>query len=70
MSARNRIAELTLAEAGEPRVLLGNIAFAVGCVRGGIHGADGYPGTPSTEVIDRGLRFVQDRMDVGWSVNP
>ena len=37
--------------------------------RGGIHAADGYPGTPSTEVIDKGLRFVQDRMIVGWSIN-
>jgi hypothetical protein len=27
-------------------VLQGNIAFAVGCVRSGIHSADGYPGPP------------------------
>jgi indolepyruvate ferredoxin oxidoreductase alpha subunit len=47
----------------------GNIAFAVGCVRGGIHCADGYPGTPSSEVIDRGLSQVQDLIHVGWSVN-
>jgi indolepyruvate ferredoxin oxidoreductase alpha subunit len=52
-----------------PAVLQGNIAFALGCVRAGIHAADGYPGTPSTEVIDRGLSQVQDRMIVGWSVN-
>ena len=37
--------------------------------RGGIHGVDGYPGTPSTEVIDRGLSQVQDMIHVGWSVN-
>ncbi len=61
--------ELCDAPAGTPVVLQGNIAFALGCVRAGIHAADGYPGTPSTEVIDRGLSQVQDRMIVGWSVN-
>lgn len=45
------------------------MAFATGCVRGGIHAADGYPGTPSSEVIDKGLAHVQDLIKVGWSVN-
>jgi indolepyruvate ferredoxin oxidoreductase alpha subunit len=65
----NKIKELCQADAGKAEVLQGNIAFAVGCVRSGIHGADGYPGTPSTEVIDRGLSQVQDMITVGWSVN-
>ena len=50
-------------------VLQGNMAFAIGCARCGIHNADGYPGTPSTEVIDRGLSQVQDLIKVGWSIN-
>ena len=66
---RNKIKDLCQAEAGKAEVLQGNIAFAVGCVRCGIHSADGYPGTPSTEVIDRGLSQVQDMITVGWSVN-
>ncbi|MBW1768361.1 MAG: pyruvate ferredoxin oxidoreductase, partial [Deltaproteobacteria bacterium] len=37
--------------------------------RAGIHSADGYPGTPSTEVIDNGLSRVQDMIKVGWSIN-
>ena len=65
----NPIATLCRAPEGQAEVLQGNIAFAVGCVRGGIHSADGYPGTPSTEVIDRGLGQVQDMITVGWSVN-
>ncbi len=65
----NKIKQLCKAEAGTREVLQGNIAFAVGCVRAGIHSADGYPGTPSTEVIDRGLSQVQDLIRVGWSVN-
>lgn len=66
---RNKIKELCQANAGQAEVLQGNIAFAVGCVRSGIHSVDGYPGTPSTEVIDRGLSQVQDMINVGWSVN-
>ncbi|MHC4470103.1 MAG: thiamine pyrophosphate-dependent enzyme, partial [Planctomycetota bacterium] len=67
--ASNRIADLVGAEEGLRAVLQGNVAFAVGCARGGIHAADGYPGTPSTEVIDKGLRHAQHVMRVGWSVN-
>jgi len=60
---------LCTAETGKGVVIQGNMAFAVGCVRAGIHAADGYPGTPSTEVIDKGLSQVQDMITVGWSVN-
>ncbi len=63
------IRQLCTAKSGETAVLQGNMAFAVGCVRGGINAADGYPGTPSTEVIDRALAHVQDLITVGWSVN-
>jgi indolepyruvate ferredoxin oxidoreductase alpha subunit len=63
------IRQLCLASDGQTAVLQGNIAFAVGCVRGGIHSADGYPGTPSSEVIDRGLSQVQDLIRVNWSIN-
>ena len=62
-------ARLVDAETGTTAVLQGNLCFALGCARGGIHAADGYPGTPSTEVIDKGLRHLQGRMTVGWSVN-
>jgi indolepyruvate ferredoxin oxidoreductase alpha subunit len=54
---------------GSKFVLQGNAAFALGVVHAGFHAADGYPGTPSTEVIDRSLAFVQDKIQVGWSVN-
>ena len=55
--------------AGTRLILQGNSAFALGVVHAGYHAADGYPGTPSTEVIDKNLKYVQDRMTVGWSVN-
>lgn len=50
-------------------ILQGNAAFALGVVHAGFHAADGYPGTPSTEVIDKSLAHVQDKIQVGWSVN-
>ena len=65
----NKMKDLCTAPAGRFEVLQGNIAFAAGMVRAGIPGADGYPGTPSSEVIDRGLSQVQDMITVGWSVN-
>ena len=65
----NQVRQYCEAPAGQPEVLQGNMAFAVGCVRGGLHSADGYPGTPSSEVIDKGLSEVQDLITVGWSVS-
>lgn len=65
----NAIKEMCLAPENQAEIMQGNIAFAVGCVRGGIHAVDGYPGTPSSEVIDKGLSQVQDLIRVGWSVN-
>jgi len=65
----NLMEQLCDAPNGQAEILQGNIAFAAGVVRGGIHAVDGYPGTPSSEVIDRGLSQVQDRLTVGWSVN-
>ena len=50
-------------------ILQGNAAFGLGVVHAGYHAADGYPGTPSTEVIDKALAHVQDKIQVGWSVN-
>ena len=37
--------------------------------QGAAHAADGYPGTPSSEVMDGGLSQIQDMIKVGWSVN-
>lgn len=67
--ASNEIAKLCEAPAGTKVVLQGNIATAVGAVRAGLHACDGYPGTPSTELIDKGLSNVQDKINVGWDVN-
>lgn len=62
-------AKMVDAPAGSKFILQGNQAFALGVMHAGYHSADGYPGTPSTEIIDKSLAHVQDRISVGWSVN-
>ncbi|MGE5343683.1 MAG: 2-oxoacid:acceptor oxidoreductase family protein [Candidatus Omnitrophota bacterium] len=64
-----RFKDMVASPAGSTYILQGNEAFALGVVHAGYHAADGYPGTPSTEVIDKSLVHVKDRMIVGWSVN-
>ena len=53
----------------ERKYLLGNEAIAHACVEAGVDFVSGYPGTPSSEVIDV-LRVQTDRSYyVEWSVN-
>ncbi len=65
----SKFSKIVEAPAGSKSILQGNAAFALGVVHAGYHAADGYPGTPSTEVIDKSLAFVQDKIQVGWSVS-
>ena len=65
----SRFRDMVEMASGTPLVLQGNEAFALGVIHAGFHAADGYPGTPSTEVIDKCLSRVQDRINVGWDVN-
>jgi len=65
----SKFKEIVEAPQNSKFILQGNAAFALGVVHAGYHAADGYPGTPSTEVIDRSLAYVQDKIQVGWSVN-
>lgn len=65
----SKFKELVASAAGTKHVLQGNAAFALGIIHAGYHAVDGYPGTPSTEVIDKYLSQAQDLIRVGWSVN-
>src|SRR3989304_3537966 len=47
--------------------LSGNEAIARGAWEAGIHVAAGYPGTPSTEIIENLARYPD--VDVEWSTN-
>jgi indolepyruvate ferredoxin oxidoreductase, alpha subunit len=53
----------------ERKYLLGNEAIAHACIESGIDFVSGYPGTPSSEVVDT-LRAVPERSYyLEWSVN-
>jgi indolepyruvate ferredoxin oxidoreductase alpha subunit len=50
------------------KLLLGNEAIAFGALSAGISVAAGYPGTPSTEIIETIMKYSKD-VYVEWSVN-
>ena len=65
----SKFIDMVTSPKGTKFVAQGNEAFALGVIHAGYHAVDGYPGTPSTEVIDKYLSKVQDKINVGWSVN-
>ena len=51
------------------KLLMGNEAIALGAIRAGVNVVCGYPGTPSTEVLETIARHRDDAIYVEWSVN-
>ena len=49
--------------------LMGNEAIALGAIAAGVDLVCGYPGTPSTEVLETAARHRPEGMYVEWSVN-
>ena len=49
--------------------LMGNEAIAMGSVAAGVNLVSGYPGTPSTEVLETIARINDGSIYVEWSVN-
>ena len=49
--------------------LMGNEAIALGAVAAGVNLVSGYPGTPSTEVLETVAKHRPDQTYVEWSVN-
>lgn len=48
---------------------MGNEAIALGAIRAGVRMATGYPGTPSTEILETIAKHNDGRIHVEWSVN-
>ena len=48
--------------------LMGNAAIALGAVAAGVNVVAGYPGTPSTEVLETVAKYRPDDVYVEWSV--
>lgn len=51
------------------KLLMGNEAIAYGAIRAGVNVVTGYPGTPSTEVLETIARNNPGDIYVEWSVN-
>lgn len=51
------------------RLLMGNQAIAHGALRAGVNLVSGYPGTPSTEVLETVAAVKKPGVYVEWSVN-
>ncbi len=49
--------------------LMGNEAIALGALAAGVQVVAGYPGTPSTEVLEMVARYKTDEVYVEWSIN-
>lgn len=49
--------------------LMGNEAIALGALAAGVNLVSGYPGTPSSEVLETVARHRRDSLYVEWSVN-
>ncbi len=49
--------------------LMGNEAIALGAIAAGVNLVSGYPGTPSTEVLETVAKRKTERTYVEWSVN-
>lgn len=51
------------------QLLMGNEAIALGAIRAGVNLVCGYPGTPSTEVLETAAKKNDGSFYVEWSVN-
>ncbi|GHV63341.1 indolepyruvate ferredoxin oxidoreductase subunit alpha [Spirochaetia bacterium] len=53
----------------EVKLLMGNEAIALGAIRAGVRVVSGYPGTPSTEILETIAKEKNPHIYVEWSVN-
>ncbi len=51
------------------RLLMGNEAIALGAIRAGVDVVSGYPGTPSTEVLETIAKHRPEQTYIEWSIN-
>lgn len=49
--------------------VMGNSAIALGALAAGVNLVSGYPGTPSSEIIETIAKYPHENMHLEWSVN-
>ncbi len=55
--------------AQDRRLMMGNEAIALGALRAGVRFVSGYPGTPSTEILEAAAKHSGGHAYVEWSTN-
>ena len=64
------MSQLTSSQAGARHLFMGNEAIARGALEAGVSVAAGYPGTPSSEIIENLAKAAKERnLYVEWSAN-
>ena len=53
----------------DKQFLMGNQAIALGAIRAGVNLVSGYPGTPSSEILETVAKYNPGDIYVEWSVN-
>ena len=51
------------------KYVMGNGAIALGALSAGVNLVSGYPGTPSSEIIEMVAKFPHEGTYLEWSVN-
>ena len=51
------------------KILMGNEAIGLGAIHAGVGFVSGYPGTPSSEVLETVAKYNDGNIYVEWSVN-
>ena len=64
MKIQNRIEGIFMKE-----YVMGNGAIALGALTAGVNLVSGYPGTPSSEIIETIAKYPHDGIHLEWSVN-
>ena len=53
----------------DKELMMGNQAIAFAAIDAGVYFVAGYPGTPSTEIVETIFKVKRDEIYVEWSVN-
>ena len=51
------------------KYVMGNGAIALGALSAGVNSVSGYPGTPSSEIIETIAKYPHEGTYIEWSVN-
>ncbi len=69
MQSMRRFVRTGKGEQMSTKYLMGNGAIALGALAAGVNLVAGYPGTPSSEIIETVAQYPREDLHIEWSVN-